>query len=221
MTKKLIEIKGEELVDKILSGERDFTGIHLQNFDVTKNERYGELFQYLMNHKDEFYEGRGKYNPIILDESKLRDVDLDRLYLRSLQAKNSELTSCLFEFCYLENANFNGSTITNCWFSNSYLERVNFKEAKIESADFEGAYLRNATFKDAEIEQAKFRDANLTCVDLSCGVKYRAFFQNAILSCAQIGKKVVGQYYELETAHFYKTNFAGTFYERNPAEKID
>jgi len=48
MTTQLIFVKGKEFIKKILSGERDFSGIELEEgFDLCGDDSFDELQEYL------------------------------------------------------------------------------------------------------------------------------------------------------------------------------
>jgi uncharacterized protein YjbI with pentapeptide repeats len=75
MTTQLKEMKGEEFVRKILDGERDFSGIKLEEgFDLSGYEGFEELQRYLKSQPLE-------KEPIIIHGSILRYVKARNLYL--------------------------------------------------------------------------------------------------------------------------------------------
>jgi uncharacterized protein YjbI with pentapeptide repeats len=94
-------MKGEEFIKKILAGERDFSGIKLEEgFDLSGHESYAELQGYLRKAQESF-----KESPIILDNSELRHIKANELYLPFVRGREANLKEADLREAYLEGAN--------------------------------------------------------------------------------------------------------------------
>ena len=124
MTKKLIFMKGQEFVQKILSGERDFANIELeQDFDLSGYEGFDELQAYL---KDADLEEK----PLIMENSKFRQLDADGVYLPFLKADNANFKHGTFMA-----ANFESGQFKNTDFRYARLAQVSMKNSNLENSD--------------------------------------------------------------------------------------
>jgi len=146
MTKKLIFMKGQEFIQKILSGERDFANIELeQDFDLSGYEGFDELQAYL---KDAGLEEK----PLIVENSKFRQLDADGIYLPFLKA---------------DNANFKHGTFMGANFENAQFENADFRYAKLAQVNMKNANLENADLRQADLYLSSLIGTVLTGVDFS------------------------------------------------------
>jgi len=146
MAKKLIFMKGEEFVQKVISGERDFSNIELeQDFDLSGYEGFDELQTYL-RHAD--LEER----PLIVENSKFRQLDADGLYLPFLKANN---------------ANFKHGTFMGANFENSQFKDVDFRYAKLAQVNMRNSNLENSDLRQADLYLSSLIGTVLAGVDLS------------------------------------------------------
>jgi len=146
MAKKLINISGEEFVKKILSGEKDFSNIELeQDFDLSGYEGYDELQTYL---KGADLEAK----PLIVENSKFRQLDADGIY---------------FPFLKADNANFKHATFMGADFENSQFKNADLRYAKLAQVNMRNSNLENADLRQADLYLSSLIGTALTGVDLS------------------------------------------------------
>lgn len=205
MPEKLKQMTGEEFVKKILAGERDFSGIELEEgYRLSYYEGFGEMQEYL----------RGqdlKKNPISISDSKIGSDDkfrcfiADGLYCPFISAMNANLeNACLrganliganFEKANLDNARLEGTLFASTGDPTLYellsMHGVRFIKANLRGANLRGATLVNAKFWCADLENADlsntdltwagFRKANLENADLTGANLTKANFDGAYL----------------------------------------
>jgi len=146
MEKKLMFMKGEEFVQKILSEERDFSNIELeQDFDLSGYEGFDELQTYLKGADLEA-------NPLIVKNSKFRRLDADGIYLAFLKANN---------------ANFKHATFMGANFQNAQFKNADFRYAKLAQVNMKNSNLENADLRQADLYLSSLIGTTLTGVDLS------------------------------------------------------
>src|SRR3989344_4081845 len=81
----LKDISGDEFINKILAGERDFRRIRLPSgFNVDSHPRSAELKNYLCNSLEDLRE-----NSLNLIGSRFPNLQADDLYLTHVKASNS------------------------------------------------------------------------------------------------------------------------------------
>jgi len=150
MAKKLTFMKGEEFVQKILSGERDFSNIELeQDFNLCGYEGFDELQSYL---KDADLEEK----PLIVENSKFRQLDADGIYLPFLKANNAS-----FKHAAFMEANLKGSQFENTNFRYARLAKANMMDSNLKNADLQLADLNLASLINTVLSEANFSGADL------------------------------------------------------------
>jgi len=160
MTTQLIFVKGKEFIKKILSGERDFSGIELEEgFDLCGDDSFGELQEYLK--KCDL-----KENPINIKGSKLRHLDADGLHLPFVQANGVNLKHAALMGANLENAQLEMSDLRYTKLSRVKLTNADLRNADLRLADLNlasliGANLTEADFEATDLEYTNMKSANL------------------------------------------------------------
>lgn len=160
MSGNLISIKGEEFIKKILSGERDFSNIELEEgFDLSGNEGFTELQNYLK-------QADLKENPVRIEGAKLRHLDADNLYLPFLQAKGAILKHAALMGANLENAQLEKSDLRYTKLARAKLTKANLIDADLRLADLNLAVLTyanlvGADFEASDLEYTNMQNANL------------------------------------------------------------
>jgi uncharacterized protein YjbI with pentapeptide repeats len=150
MEKKLTFMKGEEFVRKILSGERNFSDINLeQDFDLCGDEKFEEMQKYLKNTDLE-------ENPVIVENSVFRRLDADELYLPFLRADNAS-----FKHAALMGADLKGSQFENTNFRYARLAKANMMDSNLKNADLQLADLNLASLINTILTGADFSGADL------------------------------------------------------------
>ena len=133
-----------EFIKKVLSGERDFSGIELvDEYDsalpsLTSFFKYNESVAYLIQQDLE-------RNPINLSNSRLSVLKTIGLYLPYTNFDSADL-----EGAYLELANLEGSS-----FRKSMLGRACFIQANLGGSDFEGADFTSTNIVRAVLTRTK------------------------------------------------------------------
>jgi len=177
MAKQLIFMKGQEFVKKVISGERDFSNIELeQDFDLSGYERFNDLQTCL---KDADLEEK----PLIVENSKFRKLDADGLYLPFLKANN---------------ANFKHATFMGAYFENAQFKSADFRYAKLAQVNMRNSNLENADLRQADLYLSSLIGTVLAGADLS-GVS----LQYTNMQAADVkGIKNLGLARFVETANF-------------------
>ncbi|MEM4702983.1 MAG: pentapeptide repeat-containing protein [Candidatus Pacearchaeota archaeon] len=154
MVTQLIPMKGDELVKKILAGERNFSRIKLEEgFNLSNHESFEELQKYLIN--------AGLYlNPIIIDNSELRGVVAKTLYLpffrgREADLSGADLSEANLSGAYIWRANLSRAYLSEANLSGAYIWRANLSEAYLSEANLLRAYLSEANLSRADLKNVK------------------------------------------------------------------
>ena len=171
MAESLTKVSGEEFIVKLLSGERNFSKISLEErFDLSGHSAFQELKMYLeaQNLQEE---------PVDISNSQLQYVKARGLYLPFTVGRNANFRGAILEYAIFENANFE-----NANFGNANLKGTNFKSAYLVNADFwianfRGANLDGANLQSAYLKGTYFGNANLRDVNLK-GVRDLAEMSN-------------------------------------------
>ena len=171
MAESLTKVSGEEFIVKLLSGERNFSKIFLEErFDLSGHSAFQELKMYLeaQNLQEE---------PVDISNSQLQYVKARGLYLPFTVGRNANFRGAILEYAIFENANFENANFGNANlkgtnFKNAYLVNADFwianlRSVNLELANFEGAYLKGAYFGGANLKNVR----NLTEV-VNLGKEY-------------------------------------------------
>lgn len=182
MSGNLISIEGEEFVKKILSGERDFSNIELEEgFDLSGNEGFTELQNYLKQADLE-------KNPVRLEGAKLRHLDADGLYLPFLQAKGAILKHAALMGANLEDAQLEKSDLRYTKLARAKLTKTNLIDADLRLADLNLATLISADLTGADFEASGLEYTNMKGANLK-GIKnlqWARFIKTANFQFAKI-----------------------------------
>ena len=160
MAKQLIFIKGDEFVKKILSGERDFSGIELEEgFDLCGREGFDELQRHLKA-------SNLKEDPINIEGSKLRHLDADGLYFPFVRANGVNLKHAALMGANLENAQLEKSDLRYAKLCVAKLNNAELKNADLRLADLNlasliGASLIGTDFEAVDLEYTNMKNADL------------------------------------------------------------
>lgn len=160
MVTQLVFVKGKEFIKKVLSGERNFSGIELEEgFDLCGDDSFDELQEYLK--KCNF-----KENPVNIEGSKLRHLDADGLYLPFVRAKGVNLKHAALMGANLENAQLEMSDLRYAKLSRVKLTGANLRNADLRLADLNLASLIKAILAGANFEAADLEYTNMKRADL-------------------------------------------------------
>jgi len=155
MAERLRAMEGSEFVQKILSGERDFSKIDLEEgFDLCGYSGFDELQQYLK--KDHI-----QSNPINIEGAKLRHLDADGLYLPYVRANGANLKHAALMGVNLEHAEFERADLRYVRFARANLRNSNLKDADLRLADLNLATLIETVLSGTNFEAANLEYANM------------------------------------------------------------
>jgi len=188
MPKQYMDLNVDELVVKLLAGERDLKNIRLPNFsDLTENDGYQQLQDYLKSEDFEQY-------PLDITGSVLMGINAPELHLPYLIGNRVKLLR----------ANLSGSC-----FSQANLEHAHFVDAKLYNVDLSGANLSRATLGIAELKIANLSGAKLYEAQLSAANLISADLTKADLTQADVRDADLSNA-NLSGAYLIGTNFDDT-----------
>ncbi|MFQ5941020.1 MAG: pentapeptide repeat-containing protein [Nitrososphaerales archaeon] len=157
-------MKGEDFIQKILEGVREFYGIELEyNFDLSGHELFEKMQDYLRK------QYLAKY-PIMINNSDLSGVKATGLYLPYVKLGGSILWNSNFEYSILNFADFRNADLTYADFRHTELDHADFQNANLQNVNFKQANLYFADFRGANFDFTQLLGANLVLADLR-GVK--------------------------------------------------
>lgn len=148
MTAQKTYMRGEELVGKLFSGERDFSGIILkEGFNLSRHPEFSYLQDYLRSQDL-------TKNPVILNGAKLRHMSASGLYLPYVEGNG-------IDFGY---SNLRSACLENGSFEEGNFEYANMKKAALDRTNLERAILPYAVLRGATLSGS---NAYLTDFSLS------------------------------------------------------
>ena len=168
-----IYMSGLELIEKIVvQGERDFTGILVQDGFKVEGEEGKALVCYLKEkHK------RYEKDPLDFSYASLKNIEARNLFLPWLRAIETDFTGACLMGCQLtygifERATFREANLSPALsvspsggkttsFARSELLGVNFEKATLQNVCFDSAYLSKANFTSSYLHSADFTGATL------------------------------------------------------------
>lgn len=194
MKRNLAYMSGNEFVQKILAGERDFQNIRLEPaFNLRFHEAYQDLNNLLK------FSGDWR-NPFNISGSSFICLNAE-LDWRSTIGKNvlfygailkgsyfdySKMHESCFEHANLDGVSFHNARLRQANFEYANLNRANFMRVRAFGASFGHANLSNAMFYRANLRHADFQDANLLAAGFDKVNLEDTTFNNANLSGAKI-----------------------------------
>lgn len=140
MAQSNTKLSGVEFIEKLLSGEKDFTGIHLEPyFNLSGNENFEALHEYLQEQDLE-------KEPVILEGAELRGLDADGLFMPFLKANG---------------ANFKHATLMEANLEFAELRSTDFRYARLPQVGMHGADLRKADMRQADLNLSILTECKL------------------------------------------------------------
>jgi uncharacterized protein YjbI with pentapeptide repeats len=152
-------MKGEELVKKILAGERDFTGIKLEEgFDLSGYEGFKEMQDYISKHRHDLF-------PLSFYEAEMKGIKAPGLNLpyvwgTQVNLEHADLSNGSLAAAHFFGANLREANLRNTYLYNAMLGRADLYRANLEYADLHGASLIGTNLREACVAGANFLDAN-------------------------------------------------------------
>ena len=144
-----IKLAGEEFVRKILSGERDFSGIELKQCNLKQLAGFDQLYGYLR--RQDF-----KDSPLDFSKSWFQYVTFGNVNHVSYPIPSGLNFSFVngddswFVDSDLTYLNFENSSLRNVFFDNSNLQYVNFQSVDAHNTSFYGARLIWTDFRNVK-----------------------------------------------------------------------
>jgi len=145
----MAEITAEEFVTRILAGERDFSYVHLRDFDANleQYDTFVRMNEYLK--KQDL-----KENPIILTGADLTNIKAGGLWIPHVKAGGAT-----FREVYLVLGNLKYGE-----FPRASFYRTNLDQANCQYCDFYNTYFKDASLHSTHLGKARFKFADLSGV---------------------------------------------------------
>ncbi|MFH0752755.1 MAG: pentapeptide repeat-containing protein [archaeon] len=201
MVNMLTKMGGEELIRKILSGEKDFSFVKLKDgFNLNSHNRYGELQTYLKSQDLE-------ENPLIISNAEMIYLQANGIFLPFLIGKKANLTGATLGNVSLLEANLAGANLEGAYLAKVDLEDANLSEANLSRVNLWKTNLAGSDLSNSKLLEAKILGTNLTEATLYGANLTKATLEGANLAGAN-----------LINAVFEGANLAGA---RNLEQAID
>ena len=153
MARKLIRMCGEEFIQKMVNGERNFSRVELpKGTDLTKLTEYNNMNDLLKKRSLKEY----KRDAIILEYTSLVGLIAHNIWLPSADFSHADLSNSDFSSSFLRRANFAYANVSG----------VNFFSAELSRADFFNANLSNSSLRKASLSRTNFAHTKLYKADL-------------------------------------------------------
>jgi uncharacterized protein YjbI with pentapeptide repeats len=175
------EIAADQLVRRILDGERDFSETRLVAVNLDEARGYSEMIAYLQ-------EQDLRANPLNFERADWRGVRAVGLFWERTKMAGMDLSGADFRQASLRGADLQGAN----------LQQANLSGATFVVAKLGGASFRNALVRGADMYECNATDAVLQRVDLTGAQLPRATFRNVEFTGAT-----------LTNVNFYKTDLRG------------
>jgi uncharacterized protein YjbI with pentapeptide repeats len=152
MTETMTQITSQEIVRRILAGERNlsFTRLAPASGDLAGVRDYAEMNEYLRSLQDL------RENPI-----DATGVDWSGIHAPGLYFFGSKMAGANLTGAFLSNADFRRVDLTGGKLRSADLSWVTFNQGRYMEADFTRATMRGADFYEANFSKARLVDVNL------------------------------------------------------------
>ena len=175
-----MQMRGEQFVVKVLAGERDFSGIKLEEyFDLFGYEDFPVMQEYLRKADLE-------KDPVVIDNSDFSYVKARELYLPHVKGKEANLTKADLVRADLREADLEGVSLIEANLTKADLAEANLTKADLAEANLREAYLVRADLREAHIFEANLRRANLMGARLGCANLMASYLGGANLKGANL-----------------------------------
>jgi len=206
MTKDLVVVTGEEFVRRVLEGERDFSGIRLEEgYDLG---RHPELHDYLGAQR------RMKKDPLIVTGSVFKGLKARDLEVHGMEAEGAEFEGASLEGAFLS-GNFNNAEFRG----DCNLNHAEFFMAQLANAGFYDIQMQGVRIANSGLKEATFRYAQLTNAHFDgCGMTRAAFrgdvaLYNAVFERCNLGSASFSSYMTMNLRTCGGMNAATSFME--------
>ncbi len=150
-----IRMSGQEFIQKLLEGEREFPGVILEPyFSLSANEQFAAIQEHLRAADLE-------NAPIILEGADLTGLNADNLYMPFVKANRA-----CFKHATLMEAHLDSSEFENADFRYARLPQTNMKTCHLRDADLRQTDLNLAELNGSLLTGANVAGANLLFANL-------------------------------------------------------
>jgi uncharacterized protein YjbI with pentapeptide repeats len=152
MTTTMTEISAEQIVNRILDGERNFAGTKLGpgQGDMARAGRYAEMNDYLRGLQDL------RDNPLDCTGADWSGIHAPGLYFFGTKMAGANLTGAYLSGADLRRVDFTGGSLRSADLSWAVLNQGRWIEV-----DFTRAMMRGADFYEANFSKARFEGVNM------------------------------------------------------------
>jgi uncharacterized protein YjbI with pentapeptide repeats len=153
-------MSGTEFIQSVLAGERNFTGMALEDgFDLCGHERFTELQDYLKRCDLQ-------QQPLDLSGARCRGLSADGWHLPFVRAANASFREAKLLGANLEGAVLTGADLRHVCLAGGKLDRADLGNADLRAADFNLASLKGAKLGGADCLLTSLEFTNMMKADL-------------------------------------------------------
>jgi len=139
----------EELLSKYAEGERNFTGVNLENADLREVDFEGVNLQ------------KANLKNADLREADLEGVNLQKVNLQRSDLRLTNLRETNLWMADLHKADLRGADLTNADLEGADLEGTDLRGADLRGADLRGTDLTNASLEGTGLTGTNLKNANV------------------------------------------------------------
>lgn len=181
MTNELVVVTEREFMRKILEGERDFSGVRLEDINLNRNP--GFIVKYASPNTHIGKNG----NPLILNGAEIHGLTARGVYL-TVQAEGAEFLQSDLDYSHFggifRGTGFYQSTLNGTSFFMTSMEDTDFQVTSLFRTAFKVARMRRARFGDCSLQNAYFRVCDLREVDFNSSTISQTLFDEVNLQRA-------------------------------------
>lgn len=211
MAIKLIQMTGEEFMEKVMAGERDLNRIQLdEGFGFSEHPDFTTFQEYA---KAQPWDTDTVENLLEIKRSEFKGADMTGIWLPSVVAIGADFSGATLIGANLKGANFGKARFQDAYLNDAVLDRAWLTELAAQGADMQGASLIevascNADFQLANLERANLQGAHLTDANFKRANLYKANLQRADLQRADLYEA------DAQEADFRRADVKGTNFFR-------
>ena len=154
MAEHCISMSGKEFLEKIMNGERDFSGIHLPlSTNLTLEETYQEVNTLL----EKMPRKELNRNPLILKGVDFEGIIAQKFFLVHANLSHARLVEADLKHANLARANLLEANLHLSDLSYTNLSRVDFYLADLSHAKLSYANINKANFTHSDLYKSDFR----------------------------------------------------------------
>jgi len=185
-----IRMSGQEFVQKLLEGEREFPGVVLEPyFNLSGNEQFAVLQEHLRTMDLE-------NSPINLEGADLTGIDADGLHLPFVKANGACFKHAILMEVNLESSEFENANFRYARLPQANMKTCHFYNADLRQADLNLAELNRSLLTGANVAGANLLFANLQATDIKgiVNLQLARFVETAnfqFVSLGEIEKNII------------------------------